>query len=391
MKPIIAGMTGLEYLAAINNIRKEYNVKDYEVVGNGVTDDTVAIQALINVVFAAGGGVIYFPPGTYVIGGALQRDIGGIDYKSQLYIPFSSIAATIKPTIVFKGEYPNFGAFAGNGGGAILKSTLVSDVAYSYVLASAGLAGGGNFLDFNYTEVYIEDIRIHVTTNSSGAITLGGLGFQKSGDLVVRRVGIYGSFGNGATEVVTPINNCVAFAFPAINCQGFAIAEECSTNGFESGYLTGDHTVLNNCYAGTCIYGFNIGANNLIATIFKCETGWCVNDFYFGSGTCYVNVLSFNNECVFSTGKYYDYSKTILDPNNYGHGTIYYMLTEAGVGYNNARFSKTEGAHIQCIPIGFATDSFVVTGARDETEGALKSLLTALAARGIIIDTSTAS
>src|SRR5947209_4741968 len=49
-----------------------YNVKDYGVVGDGVTDDTAAIQAVIDgLPLIPGsptqrGGTIYFPPGTYL-------------------------------------------------------------------------------------------------------------------------------------------------------------------------------------------------------------------------------------------------------------------------------------------------------------------------------------
>jgi hypothetical protein len=44
-----------------------YGVKGYGAVGDGFTDDTVAIQAAIDAASAAGGGVIYFPPGNYKV------------------------------------------------------------------------------------------------------------------------------------------------------------------------------------------------------------------------------------------------------------------------------------------------------------------------------------
>jgi hypothetical protein len=43
------------------------NVKTYGAKGDGVTDDTAAIQAAINAVQAAGGGVVYLPAGTYIV------------------------------------------------------------------------------------------------------------------------------------------------------------------------------------------------------------------------------------------------------------------------------------------------------------------------------------
>jgi len=46
-----------------------FNVKDYGAVGDGIADDTVAIQAAVDV---ADGGVILLPPGVYNITGALE-------------------------------------------------------------------------------------------------------------------------------------------------------------------------------------------------------------------------------------------------------------------------------------------------------------------------------
>lgn len=52
-----------------------FNVKDYGAVGNGITDDTTAIQNASTAAVAAGGGLVWFPPGTYKI--TAQITMGG--------------------------------------------------------------------------------------------------------------------------------------------------------------------------------------------------------------------------------------------------------------------------------------------------------------------------
>lgn len=49
-----------------------YDVKSYGAKGNGVTDDTAAIQAAITACAAAGGGIVFLPPGTYLLDSALS-------------------------------------------------------------------------------------------------------------------------------------------------------------------------------------------------------------------------------------------------------------------------------------------------------------------------------
>ena len=42
-----------------------FNVKTYGALGNGVTDDTAAIQTTIQTAFDAGGGIVYAPTRTH--------------------------------------------------------------------------------------------------------------------------------------------------------------------------------------------------------------------------------------------------------------------------------------------------------------------------------------
>jgi len=52
------------------------SVRTHNAVGDGVTDDSGAIQAAIDAVSAAGGGTVYFPAGTYECSKALTHTVG---------------------------------------------------------------------------------------------------------------------------------------------------------------------------------------------------------------------------------------------------------------------------------------------------------------------------
>ncbi len=58
-----------------------FNVKDFGAKGDGVTDDTHAIQLAINAAFKAGGGDVFIPQGTFVVSGT-NADGGCLTLKS---------------------------------------------------------------------------------------------------------------------------------------------------------------------------------------------------------------------------------------------------------------------------------------------------------------------
>jgi hypothetical protein len=57
------------------------SVKDFGAVGNGVTDDTAAIQAAIDSVFNTGGGTVYLPTGTYLVSSIVKNWIGAVTVR----------------------------------------------------------------------------------------------------------------------------------------------------------------------------------------------------------------------------------------------------------------------------------------------------------------------
>lgn len=112
-----------------------FDVTEYGAVGDGVTDDTSAVQAAIDACHAAEGGTIFFPPGIYQISGPMQ----GGGFNGQLVIPFQPFGATsvaIKflgagPNRIYEGEPPG-------GGEAILRTDWNGAISGHPALLSAG-------------------------------------------------------------------------------------------------------------------------------------------------------------------------------------------------------------------------------------------------------------
>ena len=63
--PFLQNGTGAVATTVQTKLKETVSVKDFGAVGNGVADDTTAMQNAVNAVAAAGGGAVYFPAGTY--------------------------------------------------------------------------------------------------------------------------------------------------------------------------------------------------------------------------------------------------------------------------------------------------------------------------------------
>ena len=63
--------TGAENRRLTDRMGDVLNVKDFGATGDGTTDDATDIQQAIDALEARGGGILYFPPGVYIVSAAL--------------------------------------------------------------------------------------------------------------------------------------------------------------------------------------------------------------------------------------------------------------------------------------------------------------------------------
>ena len=80
---------------AIPDVPAQYIVtpQQFGAKADGVTDDTDAIQKVINTVFTRRGGIVFFPRGVHALGKPpVTHDIRGNNPNSQIHIPTREVA-----------------------------------------------------------------------------------------------------------------------------------------------------------------------------------------------------------------------------------------------------------------------------------------------------------
>lgn len=223
------------------------------------TDDTASIQAANNACYAAGGGTVYFPIGIYIINGALQTSVDGVNPNSQLYIKASQITSSPINLVAVKwlGEesFNNVYYFSDINKGAILRSTLKTGSGTSpAVVGTKGLVG--SYLDFSYDKFSMENIIIQVSSNKGASVP------QISGFNGINMA--QGEFKNCVFTVDSDLDTTTDPTGSGIfglwlgkeDNNGPNLIEGCSVGGFEYGFVIGEHTRLNHPYAFCNLNGF---------------------------------------------------------------------------------------------------------------------------------------
>ncbi|MFA5003706.1 MAG: glycosyl hydrolase family 28-related protein [Candidatus Saccharimonadales bacterium] len=206
------------------------NVIDYGATGNGVTDDTAAIQAAISAVNAAGGGIVFLPKGTYMVTGISLNGVqhvtiqgagarvSTIKLMNNVNIATGTINATTQGDYVVMRDFGVHGNRVNNIGGADgirFPSSATTSVTMENLYVHEADARGINVTgsDFLITRCYLENnsqAGIGLNTNADRARIMYNTCTGNTGD------GIY----IGSRDVVAMGNKSFANHDTGINFGG---------------------------------------------------------------------------------------------------------------------------------------------------------------------------
>jgi hypothetical protein len=190
-------------------VRGQFNVHDFGARGDGVTDDTNAIQAALNAANNAGGGTVTLPVGTYLVNPANKT--------LQLYNNIEVLG--FGPDSVIK-----VANWAGNYRMMLSASGDVNNLTLRNFTIDQNPLGNRN-VSINYTTNYQNILQLSVGNN----VTLEGMTFNEDG---VQAVVLTGPHSNGVT-----VSDCY-FHFVRANQSGTTVYDHSSL------YIDGSNQVI---------------------------------------------------------------------------------------------------------------------------------------------------
>ena len=282
------GGTGTVTTTVQAKLRQTVSVKDYGAVGDGTTDDTLAIQNTISAVGAGGGGTVFFPTGTYKTTSKLTIN------SDAVYLKGAGRKASILAPAAMATDHVLFDTVAQGG---------LSDMAIVPSGTQTGTTSASIHM-YNSHNVTLDNFWIYDKCQT-GVLADGGAA-QFLTTISNFEIGLCASYGiqvgsaSYYAQDVTILNGIVASCYNGIllvNCSGVYVtsvdALSCTGAGVATYPVTGNRVtacffteVL--CDASSAGYGFLFGDNGGKVTDINVVNCWAATNFLSGF-ICSVN------------------------------------------------------------------------------------------------------
>lgn len=325
-----------------------YTADEYGMTNDGVTDNTAALQALIDLIAATEkNSVIYFSkPGTYYFNSPLTDTAGG---NAVIFFPTETIT-DVQYTITLKGYIrPTFSP-------SVYSATPLPSATILRIADIAKANGGGAFLGCHVTDPTIsyvvpglEDLIIATAVDPK----ITAVDFSAFTCTFIKDVAIVAGTTQDALNSTQPTHtNSYGFKQPD-DSHGINQRVEGVLNifGFYNGAQIGEGAMINDIGLWACKYGLVYNFAYGASEIGRCIIGWCPVGILV-NGVHNINIRQFSSEhYLLNAAKWFYYVKDIQDVGNNGYGHIEWLAVEANVGLTNT-FIKDGGTGIFTNQLG---------------------------------------
>lgn len=333
-----------------------YNVKDYGLKGDGQTDDTAALQALIDrIASAQKNAVIYFPDeGPYLLDGPCQDTS-----RSNCVIKLPTVGITEKYyTITLRGfSTPTFSPSAFSTqplpSATVLKSTKNEPSANTPSLfGGIGPAGGDN-AECSYVGIGFENLIVQLPANpQSTAINLDHYTASYFRNTAVLAPSL------SVMHTVEPLQPAsYGVIQPHFSSGVFQRVEELLVVvGFYNGIRIGENCCAEFIEVYSCRNAAVFDLSHGVSKIERLTAGWCKNHLVFRDAhTTQIGLLNTERWDPSVPGiesAWYDFVADISDPHNYGRGELSYQSARANIGYYPHQITVDGGKNLLIRELG---------------------------------------
>ena len=350
----------------------DFNVKEYGAKGDGVADDTDAIQAAIDACCNAGGGTVFIPNGIYRLHKVQSRTDGTYTKTGHLFIPVTSNLEN-RITLKIRGEsavqYTTFyvdsrmgTGVTGNKGATLYSDYLPDDTSKALdnpisVITSIGWTNGG--IPQNVTIVKMESFNICTKCSDLGYPFVSGVDGSLMAqldcrDMDIRTDGMVKNLKKSPTGHI-----CFGMMVGAnLDDPHQSLDYINISQGFNYGLISGLHLSARCIDIQTCINAFTFSKGGhfsefSLITIHHCANNIVCLDKEFDNvkiGATRVLFHLFNYETqVGATPSDFGFKKAVVDPNNNIFGKCDYFLGWSASGADG--WTMDGGRNLKCTSL----------------------------------------